>query len=99
MGANLVLLALDFSKVFDAINHLTQLSILKSCGSLLYFCVFLYLDIGNHVSSHQHLWSDVPQGSILRPLLFVVYTSQIVKFLEYCSIHLNADNTQLSIIC
>lgn len=37
----------------------------------------------------------MPQGSILGPLLFTLYTSQLTNNLEHASVHLYADDTQL----
>lgn len=42
--------------------------------------------------------SRVPQGSILGPLLFSVYTSHFVEFVDRCKIHMYADYIQLILI-
>lgn len=36
-----------------------------------------------------------PQGSILSPLLFIMYTSDLITNLRHCKVHLYADDTQL----
>ena len=41
------------------------------------------------------IFSGVPQGSILGPLLFLVYKSNILKSINYCKVQAFADDTQL----
>lgn len=41
------------------------------------------------------LKQGVPQGSILGPLLYLIYTSNFFKSLKFCDYHFYADDTQL----
>ena len=101
------LLLLDLSAAFDAVNHSTLLSRLQLrygiTGQAL-FWLKSYLcnrtqtvSINNVLSSSRTLDFGVPQGSVLGPILFSLYTAPITDII--CShglnYHLYADDTQL----
>lgn len=46
----------------------------------------------NCVSEQQPVDIGLPQGSVLAPLLFLIYINDIAKVLEHCSIKLFADD-------
>lgn len=99
-----VLVLIDFSKAFDTLNHEILLSLLKFVGMsenvVKFFCSYLYnrtqrTKIDHAVSTPLKMSSGVPQGSILGPLLYTLYTSDFLKVVKYCQMHFYADDTQL----
>lgn len=47
------------------------------------------------ISSFSVISAGVPQGSILEPLLFSIYTADFRKFLQHSRSHKCADDTQI----
>ena len=84
-GKSTLLISLDLSAAFDTIDHSILLSHLNSSFGLtrtVYSWLQSYLinyfqsvHIGRHSSLPVLYTSGVPQGSVLRPLLFTIYTS------------------------
>lgn len=98
------LVLLDYSKAFDKINHKMLLSILHYSGfsgnSLRILSNYLEnrkqcVIINQSRSDCLQLLNGVPQGSILGPLLFILYTSLFPKCLKHASAHLYADDSQI----
>ena len=53
--------------------------------------------IGDSISEIKELKSGVPQGGILSPLVFVIYVSDLSKWLKHSVAGTYADDTQTSV--
>jgi hypothetical protein len=97
---------LDFAKAFDKVPHRLLLAKLKSYGIdgalLIWIEAFLIgrvqrVSIAGHSSNWQPVLSGVIQGSVLGPLLFVVYINDFTEGLTGAGFHYADDTTILSI--
>ena len=89
MWRDVVLVTLDLSAAFDTLDHTILLDRLSryfgfSHTVLRWFSSYLTgqiqsVTIGNTTSSNRRFECGVSQGSILRPLLFTVYTQHLFK--------------------
>ena len=96
---------LDLSKAFDMVPHNLLIMKLESYGIsgsiLLWFCSYLSgrqqrVVIEGHSSDWLPVISGVPQGSILGPLLFLVYINDTPSYIHQdSSIALYADDSKL----
>ena len=57
------------------------------------------VEIHNNVSEHEYLRCGVPQGSVLGPLLFLIYVNSVTKIFDDSGFkyHIYADDIQLYI--
>ena len=102
-----VLALLDLSAAFDTIDHFTLINRLQHNfgfgGTVLnWFSSYLTgrtfsVSINSQTSAAAPLTCGVPQGSVLGPILFVLYTTPLASVIDNHSVifHSYADDTQL----
>ena len=94
---------LDFAKTFDSVAHerlLQKVSAFGIRGSvLLWIRNFLtgrrqYVSINGESSSWKDVLSGVPQGSVLGPILFILYINDLPEIVS-STVKIFADDTKL----
>ena len=95
---------IDLAKAFDTVDHDILISKLKNYGvcdeSLQWFENYFsgrkqLVCIDSQSSEELEITSGVPQGSILGPLLFIVYINDLPRSLKHCSVNMYADDTAI----
>ena len=95
---------IDLEKAFDTVNHKILLKKLENygiCGiSRCWLSDYLTnrkqrVKLENEFSSYQTVTCGVPQGSILGPLLFLVYINDMHRAVKHSTLYHFADDTNL----
>ena len=97
---------IDFKKAFDLVNHNVLLEKLKiyqfDKHTINWFTSYLSnrsqkVQIGTSISKSEIISAGVPQGSILGPLVFLLFINDLPLILNHTKSDLFADDLSLSI--
>lgn len=104
MGKCIVVLYLDIKKAFDQVPHHNMLCKLKNAGisgPLLQWFLSYFEDrlqvtsIDGYLSTPLKITSGVIQGSVLGPVLFLLYINDITEYINHGKFFLFADDLKI----
>ena len=106
-GCEVRMVGLDFSAAFDRVNHKALIFKLRQLGlggAFLSILIEFLTDrkqrvvVDGHYSAWRNVISGVPQGSVLGPLLFILYTHDMWFGLENMLVAYADDATLLAVV-
>ena len=93
---------LDLSAAFDCVDHSILLRRKYSVSTVWHWTSFLddhtqQISYNGGLSDVIRLLFSVPQGSVLGPLLYLLYTAELFDIIAHCELtaHCYADDTQV----